>query len=554
MKITHRIAASLPALLVGAGLSLFPASAQETPAPTLPVLAPTPDQARMQAVLQRETTGLPTEVAAAITAFYADRDFAPYWTEGDGAAAESLLAALDSSADQGLPAAAYDTPALEAALAATGPDAWLRAEVVASTAYLVHARHLTGGLVNPGAVDPEINVRPARPSASSLLDRLDAGSVDETLAALAPASPDYDRLVAEKMRLAELVAADPWGAGVPEGPTLREGESGPRVAALRGRLDRMGYPSTPATPEAAATFDAGLAEALMRFQRDYGLNDDGAAGAKTLSALNASPEARLRQVLVNLERLRWQGNSREERYIEVNIPDYSAVLRDGDATPWRTRTVVGEAGQTRTPEFSDRMTYFVVNPTWHIPDSIAQRVYLPRLKNDPNTLVNSNMRLFTRSGTEINPRLVDFTQYQSGNFPFRIKQNPSSANALGRVKFMFPNQFAIYLHDTPSRDLFARDARAFSNGCIRLQEPLELAYILLEGQVGDPEEAFAGWLAAGTERHVNLDRPIPVHIGYRTVFVDDAGEVRFREDIYGRDAKVFRALEAAGVTIPAAQG
>jgi len=196
----------------------------------------------------------------------------------------------------------------------------------------------------------------------------------------------------------------------------------------------------------------------------------------------------------------------------------------------------------------------VVNPTWHIPDSIAKRVYLPQLKNDPNVLANSNMRLFTRAGTEINPRLVDFTQYTSANFPFRVKQNPSAANALGRVKFMFPNQFAIYLHDTPAREYFARDVRALSNGCIRLEEPLELAYILLQGQVPDPAAAFAGWEAAGTERHVNLDRPIPVHIDYRTVFVDDAGAVRYRDDIYGRDAKVSRALEDAGVTIAAAQG
>jgi murein L,D-transpeptidase YcbB/YkuD len=339
---------------------------------------------------------------------------------------------------------------------------------------------------------------------------------------------------------------------VPEGPTLHEGESGPRVAALRARLARLGYDAAPG-PRGAEAFDAPLADAVKAFQRDYGLIDDGAAGARTIAALDAGPEARLRQVLVNLERLRWQGHSREARYIEVNIADFSAVLRDGDETPWRSRTVVG-ADQTRTPEFSDTMTYFVVNPTWHIPDSIAKRVYLPKLKNDPNVLANGNMRLFTRAGTEINPRLVDFTQYTSGNFPFRVKQNPSSANALGRVKFMFPNQFSIYLHDTPAREYFTRDARAFSNGCIRLEEPLALAYILLQGQVPDPQAAFAGWQAGGSERHVNLERPIPVHIGYRTVFVDDGGEVRYRADIYGRDAKVFRALEGAGVTIPAAQG
>ncbi len=560
MSINSRVRAVIPALLLGGGvafggMSLIPAMAQEPTLSTAPAVAtaPTPGTARVEAALRAQTSALPAEVAEAIAAFYADRDHAPFWTEDGGARATALLAALEGSAAQGLPAGAYDTPALQAALAAGDEDAWLRAEVLASTAYLVHARHLTGGVVTPNRVDSEINVRPARPAATVLLGRLDDGTVEATLAALAPSSPEYGRLIAEKAALEDQVRADPWGATVPEGPTLREGESGERVAALRGRLARMGYAAEPA-PTDPATFDAGLGAAVQAFQSDSGLNDDGAAGARTLAALNAGPEARLRQVLVNLERLRWQGDDREGRYIEVNIPDYSAVLRDGNETPWRTRTVVGERSQTRTPEFSDRMTYFVVNPTWHIPDSIAQRTYLPKLHRDPDLLARSNMSLFTRSGTQINPRLVDFTQYRSGNFPFRIKQNPSAGNALGRVKFMFPNQFAIYLHDTPSREYFGRDARALSNGCIRLQDPLELAYVLLEGQADDPEAAFAGWLAAGSERYVNLDRPIPVHIGYRTVFVDDAGEIRYRDDIYGRDAKVFRALEGAGVTIPAAQG
>lgn len=560
MSVHTRVRAATAALLLAGaatmgGIPLMPAMAQPAPA-TEPSAAPSPEAARFDATLRADTAALPDEVADAITAFYAERDYAPFWTADDGGRAEALLTALEGSAAQGLPAGAYDAPALEAALAAGGSDAWLHAEVVAATAYLVHARHLAGGVVTPSSVDSEINVSPARPAAAALLGRLDDAPVAETLKAIAPASPEYARLIEEKARLDDLIRSDPWGATVPEGPTLREGESGERVAALRARLERMGYTATPGdAPEFDPTsFDAGLTAAVEAFQRDSGLLDDGAAGARTLQALNAGPEARLRQVLVNLERLRWQGNSREDRYIEVNIPDYSAVLRDGGATLWQTRTVVGETGRTRTPEFSDRMTYFVVNPTWHIPDSIAKRSYLPQLKRDPDVLRRSNMSLFTRSGTQINPRLVDFTQYSSGNFPFRIKQNPSSANALGRVKFMFPNQFAIYLHDTPSRQLFDRDARAFSNGCIRLEDPLDLAYLLLEGQEADPQAAFAGWLAPGAERHVNLDRPIPVHIGYRTVFVDDAGDVRYRDDIYGRDAKVFRALEAAGVTIPAAQG
>ncbi len=549
MNIGLRIRVALPALLLSSALGLSPAFAQNVP-PASPDTGSRVQSEQLRAGLQ----GLPSEVTEAILAFYANRDFAPFWTEADDARARALADTLDTSADQGLPAGAYDTAALRAALDSATPEGWLRAEAIASTAYLVYARHLAGGVVTPNSVDDEINVRPARPAPKALLDRLEGQPVETVLAGLAPSDPEYRRLIAEKTRLDALLGTDPAGSSVPEGPTLREGEAGPRVTALRARLTGLGYPAPAAAPEAPEVFDAPLAAAVRAFQRDNGLNDDGAAGARTLAAVNAGPEAHMRQVLVNLERLRWQGQGREARRIEVNIPDFTARLYDGDTIRWQTRTVVGEPGRTRTPEFSDRMTYFVVNPTWHIPDSIAQRTYLPQLKRDPDVLRRSNMSLFTRSGTQINPRLVDFTQYSAGNFPFRVKQNPSAGNALGRVKFMFPNQFAIYLHDTPSRDLFARDARAFSNGCIRLQDPLDLAHVLLEGQVADPVAAFEGWLAPGTERYVNLDRPVPVHLDYRTVFVDEAGEVRYRADIYGRDAKVFRALEAAGVTLPAAQG
>ena len=160
----------------------------------------------------------------------------------------------------------------------------------------------------------------------------------------------------------------------------------------------------------------------------------------------------------------------------------------------------------------------------------------------------------TRGGTEINPKLVDFRQYTPENFPFRIKQRPADDNALGKVKFMFPNEHSIYLHDTPHKEYFARDVRAYSNGCIRVQKPDELAHILLTGQVPDPEAAFDGWVAGRSERTVELDRTLPIHIVYRTVFSDASGALRFRPDVYGRDARAFEALEAAGVTLPAAQG
>ncbi len=506
----------------------------------------------LQDGLIRAAGGLDAETRDDILGFYAARGFEPYWTGSDHARGAALLAAVESADGQGLPASRYDPSALREALAAgaADPDLLGEGEILAMRVYLRYGRDLTSGLLTPNQVDEEINITPRRPSPDSLMARLGSGSIEQALADLAPASPEYTALIAEKARLALEADAD-WGPEVPEGGTLRLGDSGLRVAALRGRLGARGY-AAPARG-APEVFDAGLEKALNAFQTDAGLEADGLAGQRSLQALNAGPEARMRQVLVNLERLRWTNSDRGTRYIVANIPDYSVRVVEEGRTAFRSRTIVG-AVATQTPEFSENMTYMVVNPTWHIPDSIAGRVYLPKLRADPQTLAKNGMRLYTRSGTEIDPGLVDFTQVSVGNFPFRIKQNPSAANALGEVKFMFPNQFAIYLHDTPNRSLFNNSVRALSNGCVRVENPAELAALLLEGQVDDPAASFANWVAGKSERRVNLDRPIPVHLTYRTVFVDDAGDIQYRFDVYGRDAKVFDSLAALGVTLPAAQG
>ncbi len=347
--------------------------------------------------------------------------------------------------------------------------------------------------------------------------------------------------------------AAPGDRACPTDPTIHPGESSARVADLRGRLARLGYVQ-PSDEVVGLDYDDGLQQAVERFQRDNGLNDDGVIGSLTLDAINAPIEHRLAQVMVNLERMRWTNTDPGPRYLLVNIPDFTVTLFDGGAATWSSKVVVGKTHVTETPEFSGVVRTMVVNPTWHIPDSIAIRDYLPKLQRDPMVLKRQNIRLLTRGGTEINPKLVDFTQYTPENFPFRIKQRPSDDNALGEVKFLFPNEFSVYMHDTPHRELFARDVRAFSNGCIRLQKPVELAHIVLTGQVPDPAATYDQLRATGTEHAVALKRPIPVHIVYRTVTFDDTGAARFRPDVYGRDAEVFRALETAGVTLPAAQG
>lgn len=522
------------------------------PAPVaLPDPGPTlsPEQSAFRDALDAETAALDAAERDAILAFYGDRAFAPYWTEGT-AAFDALTAALDTSAAQGLPARRYDADGLAALFAA--PEAPVaRREVAAALAFLRYGGDLGSGVLKPARIDENIDVRPAVISPAALLGKLGEANVSAVLAALAPRSPDYARLIAEKARLEQADASDAWGPEVAAGPTLHPGESGPRVAELRARLARLAYVA-PNSPTAGDLFDPALSQAVESFQRDHGLNEDGAVGQHTLSEINASPRDRLRQVVVNLERLRWLNRDFGSRYILVNIPDFRATVYEAGKPVWSSKVVVG-LPKTPTAEFSDVMSYLVVNPTWNVPLSISKRDLLPKLQRDPGYLARANMQIMTRSGTVIDPYLVDWNSLD-GVFPFRIRQSPSDGNALGKVKFIFPNDHQIYMHDTPHRDLFARDARAFSNGCVRLADPDGLAHLLLRDQVSDPKAAFDGWVAAKAEKTVHLDHPIPVNIVYRTVFVDDAGVIRFRDDVYGRDGAVFSALEAAGVSLPLAEG
>ena len=548
--------------LLAAGIGLGPAAAQEgaappgvaAPAAVPPAPALAPDAVALKAALQAEMAELPADRRSAIDGFFAARGYAPFWTEPGSARPDELVAALEAADAQGLPRSRYAPDALALMFDTPGDQGAAAArEVAAMGAYLGLATDLSVGIVDPSGISPEISVNPTPPAASVLLAALADAPVPEALHAFEPASPDYARLVAEKARLEALSQGEAWGPAVSEGPTLHPGDSSPRVAELRTRLARLGY-VVPTAESAGEGFDDGLAQSVQTFQEDYGLVGDGVVGSRTLAAVNAPVETRLAQVVVNLERMRWMPRDLGERYLFVNIPDFTVKLYEGGQVAWQSKVVVGKTKVTETPEFSDEVSYLVVNPTWHIPDSIAIRDYLPKLQKDPMVLKRQNIRLLTRAGTEINPKLVDFTQYTPENFPFRIKQRPADDNALGKVKFMFPNQFSIYLHDTPHREYFARDVRAFSNGCIRVEKPTELAEILLAGQADDPAAAFDGWVAAKTERNVTLKRAIPVHITYRTVWFDDAGTAVYRPDVYGRDARVLEVLEGAGVTLGAAQG
>ena len=482
------------------------------------------------------------------SAFYAARGDAPLWTDGDGARAAVLIATLRAAQDHALPVSRYAPDALAAAVSRADEAGRGAAEAALTRAFLIYARDVSSGLLEPRRVARDIKIDPPRPHAGALLRAAAAApNMVAHLAALAPSDPGYEAL---RARYRALAGVADWGPAVAAGPTLRPGDASPRVAALRARLTRLGDHAPGAVAD-AARFDAGLEQAVRRFQARHGLNQDGAVGPATLAAINTDARFRAGQLAVNLERMRWMNRPLGERRIVVNQPDYTVTLFDGDRVLFRERVVVGQV-RFKTPEFSDEMEYLVLNPTWHLPRSIATKELLPLLQEDPSVLVRRGMRLVRTDGgpLPLDPSLHDFSGYTARTFPYSVKQAPSSDNALGLVKFMFPNGDSIYLHDTPTKKYFARDVRALSHGCVRVQDPLELATLLLSPQQADPRGFIDAVLAAGRERYVYLDRPVPVHLTYRTAWVDGDGVLQLRADIYGRDGAALEALNAAGVAGP----
>ncbi|HHI71869.1 MAG TPA: murein L,D-transpeptidase [Rhodobacteraceae bacterium] len=489
---------------------------------------------------------------AALAAFYKARNYKPIWTGRlgkDSQRRRAFLAALAKAGDHGLPVKRYDPAAIKASLKAakTGRDRG-RLEVEMSRMFLQYASDIRSGVVNPHSIDSGMVRKVVRWDRLQTLVAFEKSSASRFIKKLAPSTPEYLRLMKEKLKLEKQIGRGGYGPKV-KAASLKPGASGASVVALRNRLVAMGYLKR----SASQTYDAKLQKAVQLFQLDHGLPTDGVAGKSTMAEINKPAEYRLQSIIVAMERERWFNQPRGKRHILVNLTDFTAKIIDNGKVTFITRSVVGKnESDRRTPEFSDVMEFMIVNPTWNVPRSIATKEYLPLLKRNPNAV--GHLRLTDSRGRVVNRGAVDFSQYNERNFPFNLKQPPSRGNALGLVKFMFPNPYNIYLHDTPSKNLFNRNVRAFSHGCIRLQKPFEFAYALLAKQVSNPQEYFQAVLKTGRETKIDLKEPVPVHLIYRTAISKPKGGMEYRRDIYGRDAKIFRALSKAGVALRAVRG
>jgi len=487
----------------------------------------------------------------ALPRFYDARGFEPAWLgPGVDGRLHALEAAILRGGEHGLDPVDYHLQeirglwgALDSGSASVTDEVDL--ELLASDAFMVLGSHLLNGRVNPETIDPEWLANRRNAFMDEVLARaLAEDRIEGTVLDLAPAQPRYRQMLESARRLRTIEADGGWPV-VPSGDRLEIGATGARVATLRARLRASGDLVDDESPD-SETFDAPLVAAVVHFQTRHGLDTDGVVGPATLVALNVSAGDRARQLEVNMERWRWLPADLGARHIEVNIAGYEVKVVEDAHVVQLHRAIVGREYR-QTPMFSGIMTYLVFAPYWHVPPNIAAADKLPAIKADPGILAAQRFTVLDLLTNEpVSPAAIDWQSMAGPDFNrmYRLRQDPGPFNALGNVKFMFPNEHNVYLHDTPSRELFSRTSRTFSSGCIRVENPLELAEYLLADQPTWTRERIDEVIDAGVERTVRLTTGVPVHLLYWTAWADEDGTMEFRSDIYGRDGKVWQALQA----------
>lgn len=487
----------------------------------------------------RKSTEFNNSIDPSIKDFYKKNYYKPFW-QINKTKTFSLINSLSNTHKEGIPTNRYNLKTINQLTNSNELSEIAKLDIILTEKFLLYSQDLSMGIVNPNELSTFIDIKREKPSAESFLNNLKNNlKIEDYFKSLEPDNPDYLRLKIELAKLRELKNKNIEATKVPNNITLEVGMSHPNVVPLRKRLVELNIHQPANNSE---TFDKSLLKSVMLFQENSGLDSDGVVGKKTYQALNLSLETKIMQVLVNLERLRWMNFDFGDTYILINQANYEAKYVNNDNTLWHSKVVIG-LPDYQTAEFFDQMTHIIVNPTWHVPKSIAVDEYLPKIKEDPDFLLNNEMLLYVR-GTDktIDPSLIDMSVFTVDNFPFEIKQNPGDLNALGQVKFMFPNKHSIYMHDTPMKSLFSKDLRAFSHGCVRLARPFEFANALLSGDETVDNSNFYSALNSSEETRFNLQNFIPVYMSYRTVTFDDYGTINYRPDIYGRDALIYLSL------------
>jgi murein L,D-transpeptidase YcbB/YkuD len=459
----------------------------------------------------------------AVETVYAARGYTPLWIH-DGrltTQAKAAITQLKNAADDGLDAADYPVPEFGAS---NGADALAAGDLKLTESILTYVRHLAVGRIAPTRVTTDVEYGDHTPDPDEVLKKL--ASASDIDAAIESYNPPHQGFRALKEKLAELrrgnASVEPQPERIPDGPVLKYGMKDARIPLLRAKLQVRGKPNDP-------TYDKALYNAVRSVQYRKGLKPTGLIDAHTLAAINGpKPGDVIARVRANMERWRWLPRNLGATYVMVNIPDYTLkVMHDGQQV-WTTKIVAGKP-QTPTPLVSAPMQHVIVNPSWYVPQSIIQNELLPLYASDPN--------IFDRMGLEVK---------QGPDGHINVVQPPGAANALGRIKFAFPNKFQVYLHDTPEKKLFAYDKRAFSHGCMRVEDPTKFGEIMLSLAMAGPtpKEQQIQRMFGQDEKTYNLQKQPMVHLTYQTVFVDEAGKMHVDEDLYGFDARIHAILHS----------
>jgi murein L,D-transpeptidase YcbB/YkuD len=508
---------------------------------------PSPD---LQALVVKDAraAGLAVEqsVWADVQKFYEGRGHKLAWSTEEGPVdrAHSAVDTLGAAEAHGLDPAEYHKAELAAKLSELAVEAErtpARAKELAqfdlrvTSELLELGRHVASGRLKPTTIDARWNVKRGAIDYVAALQQASESDVAGLLDAVRPSHPEYAAL---QNALASLHGQKTSGWPAVPRASLKVGDWNQAVVPLRQRLAVSGYLSANAATD-SAQFDADVAAAIQKFQEHHALKATGRLDPPTLAALNVPLDERIAQVALNLERWRWMPDSLGARHFIVNIPYFHLIARENGQPVLDIRIVVGKRGD-ETPVFSDEMTHVVFSPYWNVPESIAIEETAPAIARDPNYLSRNDMEVVNAAGRVVPESAIPWGDAAAlSGLSFR--QRPGASNALGLVKFMFPNRHSVYLHDTPADELFRRIGRAFSHGCVRVEEPEALAQYVLRDQSQWTPEAIHAAMRAGQERHVKLSQPIPVHIVYFTTWVDANGGVHFQPDVYGYDMKQSHA-------------
>ncbi|MBK9291091.1 MAG: L,D-transpeptidase family protein [Bacteroidetes bacterium] len=481
--------------------------------------------------------------------FYTSRAFKPFWFSHPDSLrkAENMIQFIGQTRYHGLLAEDYHLAKASELFTQMKADSaaifdavdLAHLDLLLSDAWFMIASHLYNGKVDPEDLSAQWGIQRNRPELQ-LDKRLSAFEGDDAYGVMQqffPPHPGYPAMVKEAVRLSQLKGLPALNFR-PQQTAIKPGETDPLLPGIRQRLELWGL-YEPDSLANAEYYDEHTAEAVRKIQKIFGYQQDGIIGRLTLNAINMSPEQRLKQLYVNMERLRWLPDSLEARYVLVNIADFSLYVMAGNDTLLQMKTIVGKDYRS-TPVFNSRITYLVFSPWWTVPPGIQKADVIPAVARNINYLKEKNMLVFNARGQQVDPATI---HWRREGMRYIIRQAPGPQNALGKVKFMFPNKYNVYLHDTPSRELFARDERTFSSGCIRVEKPFELARLLLDDQPEWTDERIRQAMNSGTERTVLLRKQPGVYLYYLTAWATADGQIAYRTDIYDRDEEVFTALQ-----------